>query len=72
MSDWEGMDGLIDRMSRSAGEMFSGAMREIVVDRFNKAVRMNDIYNKFANDLRVNKAIAIWGKKYKKPLEKMR
>lgn len=67
---FESIEGLVERISFAADEMFGGILRTMITDRFNNARRMHDIYNAYASNMQTEKAIEIWGKKYRKALRK--
>jgi hypothetical protein len=69
-STFEDIEGLVERFSFQAGEMFDGILRSLITNRFDNARRMNDIYNKFASSLMDEKAQEIWGKNFRKDLRR--
>ena len=69
-STFEDIEGLVERFSFQAGEMFDGILRSLITNRFDNAKRMNDIYNKFASSLMDEKAQEIWGKNFRKDLRR--
>lgn len=67
---FESIEGLVERISFAADEMFGGVLRSMITNRFDNARRMHDIYNAYASNMQTEKAIEIWGKKYRSALRK--
>lgn len=67
---FESIEGLVERISFAADEMFGGVLRSMITNRFDNARRTHDIYNAYASNMQTEKAIEIWGKKYRSALRK--
>ena len=66
----EALDGLIDLISRSAGEMFGGKLQEIVTDSIDASSRMYKARKMYVESLVANKLEEIYGKKWQKATRK--